>query len=246
MAKKTPKTPQTKIIVPSVEIQIIREPMAMVGRLGRHIQHDERSWNFPAPKAKGSLISISHKRLCKPFNQGNVGSCTGNAVTGFLMTEPTHNPGWNFDEKTALAIYTSATHLDRVPGYYPAEDTGSSGLAAMKAAQKMGYVDKYTHCFGIDHALATLMLNSVITGVNWYEGFDTPDANGHVQISGSIRGGHEFSIVGVDVAHKLIECWNSWGTAYGLAGRFFITWADFKRLLAEKGDVTTATIKIAA
>jgi hypothetical protein len=45
----------------------------------------------------------------------------------------------------------------------------------------------------IEQALLALVLRPVITGVNWYGTFDTPDVNGLVQIkTGSyVRGGHE-------------------------------------------------------
>lgn len=214
-------------------IEIIREPHP----IGRQIEHDPQSWNFQADKAP-QLVTTVHKRMCAPFTQ-TIGSCTGEATTGMLMTEPHYKPDRNLTQDDAVKIYTLATHLDRIPGYYPKEDTGSSGLAACKAAKRLGYIESYKHAFGIDHALQALVLAPVITGVNWYTGFDTPDHNGIVKLEGTIRGGHEFEVLGIDVENKLVECCQSWGPDWGLAGRFFVKWVDWGTLLAQRGDVTT-------
>jgi hypothetical protein len=209
-------------------------------RLGRHIRHDPRSWDFQAPRAP-QVVDVAHQRQCPPFDQGQLGSCTGNAEAGLLMTDPFFTSGRVLGETEAVALYSLATKLDTIKGTYPPDDTGSSGLAVMKAAKQDGYVKGYAHAFGLQHALEALVLRPVITGVNWYEGFDKPDSTGHVQIAGSVRGGHEFEVVGIDVAQKRVRACNSWGPAWGDKGYFTFSWADWDRLLQERGDVTTAS-----
>jgi hypothetical protein len=83
----------------------------------------------------------------------------------------------------------------------------------------------------------------VITGVNWYDSFDSPDASGHVVISAGaqVRGGHEFEIVGVDVQAKTLRAVNSWGDGWGDAGCFTFEYGDYERLLSEDGDATQFT-----
>jgi hypothetical protein len=78
----------------------------------------------------------------------------------------------------------------------------------------------------------------VIVGVNWYDGFDNPDSRGLVKISGGIRGGHEFEVIGLDVDKKLFHAVNSWGTGWGKSGHFWFSFADMSRLLSEDGDCT--------
>jgi hypothetical protein len=207
--------------------------------LGRHIEHDPVSLQFPAARA-AALVSVKHERKCAPFDQGQLGSCTGNAMAGLLMTLPYFVPGRVLDEKTAVSLYEAATRLDKVPGHYPPTDTGSSGLAVMKAAKQSGYIKAYHHAFGLQHALAALVLSPVIVGVNWYEGFDTPDSDGLVKISGTVRGGHEFEVLELDVENQTVTACNSWGTGWGKNGYFTFSWSDFDRLLKEKGDVTVA------
>jgi hypothetical protein len=84
------------------------------GRLGRHVEHDPRSRAFSAGTA--AIKTVSHKRHGKPFNQGNLGSCTGNAMAGLLMTEPFWVRGRVLTEKDAVALYKAATKLDSISG----------------------------------------------------------------------------------------------------------------------------------
>jgi len=207
-------------------------------RLGRNVRHDPRSRQYPAAQAP-RLVSAVHQRHCPPFDQGDLGSCTGNAAAGLLMTEPFYFADRQLDEADAVELYSRATRLDRFRGVYPPTDTGSSGLAVMRAARQEGYLSGYAHAFGLQHALAALVLQPVITGVPWYEGFDKPDASGMVEIRGSIRGGHEFEVVGIDVDARTVRCVNSWSAAWGDAGYFVMSWETWDQLLHEQGDVTT-------
>jgi hypothetical protein len=210
-------------------------------RLGRHVEHDPKSWEFPAVIQPGPLRKVLWERAGGPFDQGDVGSCTGNAVAGALNTLPLNRGQPLLDERDALNIYSRATHLDHYKGLYPPDDTGSSGLAACKAAKQLGLIAAYRHAFGINHALQALQLGPVVTGVYWYEGFDRPDRHGRVQIAGEIRGGHEFEVVGYDPDTKLLAAWNSWGAGWGLGGMFLFTVDTWDRLLHEQGDVTVPT-----
>jgi hypothetical protein len=209
-------------------------------RLGRHIEHDPRSLSYPAARAP-KVVSVAHERHCGPYDQKSLGSCTGNAEAGLLMTDPYYSAGRVLSEQDAVTLYEKATHLDRVSGVYPPDDTGSSGLAVMKAAKELGYITAYQHAFGLQHALEALVLAPVITGVSWYEGFDSPDSDGTVTISGSVRGGHEFEVVAIDADAQMVRACNSWGRDWGDGGYFQFSWDTWERLLHERGDVTTVT-----
>lgn len=224
----------------------------LAGRLGRHVAHDLRSraYPFPAQAVKG-IHSVRHHRIISVLNQGGTGACTGNAEEGVLGTlpffdvipashprKPTGDP--DRDEGQALTLYSEATHLDRLRGVFPPDDTGSNGLAVNKAAKAAGLISGYRHCFSLDSALKALTVQPVITGVNWYSSFDEPDRNGQVTISpnADVRGGHEFTLDEIILEDRLIGATNSWGYDWGNEGRFFITWDDFERLMYEQGDVT--------
>lgn len=207
-------------------------------RLGRHINHDPRSRNY-AFKA-GVVKTVRHERRSLVLDQGDLGSCTGNAATGALGTDPFTTTSVSLDETLAVKLYGEATAIDSYPGTYPPEDTGSDGLSVAKACQKRGLISGYQHAFSLDAALTALQDYAVITGVSWYSSFDQPDANGLVKLTSDayVRGGHEFEVIGCNISTRLVEAVNSWGTGWGVNGHFFFSFDDWTRLLAEQGDVT--------
>ncbi len=138
--------------------------------LGRRVEHDPRSRNYAFTQAVAVLKTVSHRSYGLPLDQGNLGSCTGNAAAGALDTVPLHKTGERIlREKDAVTLYEAATRLDPWPGSYPPDDTGSSGLAVAKACKNAGYITGYRHAFGLDQALAALQVGPVITGIPWYE-----------------------------------------------------------------------------
>jgi len=214
-------------------------------RLGRQIEHDPLSRKFAYEIVTTDLLKVEHKRHGGILNQGQLGSCTGNAAAGARNTEPIYDPDDHVMlEAGAKALYSVATIIDGIDGNYPPDDTGSSGLAVAKAAKQLGLIKSYSHAFGIDQALAALQAGPVITGVLWYEGFDSPDLNGVVKIAGQIRGGHEVVARGYEPAPNpddaLILLDNSWGTSWGINGHFYWSVATWKKLLSpdQQGDVT--------
>jgi hypothetical protein len=216
-------------------------PISETYRLGRHIEHDERSKKFPAERA-AALKSVKFHRHCPPYNQGHLGSCTGNAMAGLLMTEPFWHTGRDLTEADAVRLYSEATHLDGIRGEYPPDDTGSSGLAVAKAAKREGYVTAYHHAFGLDHVLAALSLKPGILGINWYTSFDAPKHDGECPLAGdaSVRGGHEVQMFGIEVDRKRVWCYQSWGATWGglKNGTFWFSFDTLDRLLSEHGDAT--------
>lgn len=206
-------------------------------RLGRNINHDPRSRAFAFPA--GVVASVRHERRSPVLDQGDLGSCTGNAAVGALGTDP-FDTKVALDETLAVKIYGMGTGLDPYPGTYPPEDTGSDGLSVAKACQKLGLISGYQHAFTLAAALTALQDYALITGVSWYSSFDDPDADGLVKLTSDayVRGGHEFEVIGCDLAKRQIECVNSWGTGWGIDGHFFIGFDDWQRLLSEDGDVT--------
>jgi hypothetical protein len=55
-----------------------------------------------------------------------------------LMTEPMWRKGRHLDAVQARILHGMATKLDGLPGEFPPDDTGSSGLGAAKAAKALG------------------------------------------------------------------------------------------------------------
>jgi hypothetical protein len=230
----------------------IRETIVPGRRLGRHVRHDPRSLRYLAPAADlSTLKSVRHVRHIPVLDQGDLGSCTGNAAEGALGTSPLydalaegmpHRPTGDaeVDEEQARALYSTATTLDGYDGEWPPLDTGSDGLSVAKAALAAGLISGYTHATTLEAALTALAAQPVIAGINWYDTFDSPDKTGRVRIGpgATVRGGHEIVLDELDVERRLVWFTNSWSSIWGKAGRAAIGWDDFARLLSEDGDVT--------
>lgn len=216
--------------------------------LGRNIEHDPRSLDFVIKPSIAQRVKrlIAQKDILWPrysyiLNQGQLGSCTGNAITGLLACAPfckSNREAAKFNEKYAVDIYSKATIIDGFPGEYPPEDTGSSGLAVAKVAKSLGLISSYQWATTTNGLLTALQQGPVIVGIPWYSGFDTPDNEGTVHLSGSLEGGHEFLIRGYSPKRKLLFCDNSWGRYWGINGTFSITFADWESLRKQKADVT--------
>lgn len=219
-------------------------PSPAGGPLGRNVEHDERSRRFQVVAARGRRDRVIHKRHGKILDQGNIGSCTGNALEGALGCDPLHHWFERHTEKKAVKLYSRATALDEFPGVWEPDDTGSSGLAVCKAGVELGRLSRYEHAFGVEQALDALQDGPVITGIDWYEGFDNPDPSGRVTIGGQIRGGHEIvaraylPVPGDLPIDGLVKFDNSWGRGWGLNGSFLMTARTWATLLEAEGDVT--------
>lgn len=222
-------------------------------RLGRHVKHDPRSLRYlVAAGPREALVSVRHERRIPVLDQGDLGSCTGNAAEGACGTgalfdaipgDQKNKPDTTdayFDEQEAVALYSTATGLDTYQGTYPPEDTGSDGLSVAKAAKRAGLISGYRHATSLDAALTALAAGPVIAGINWYSSFDRPSGGGVISIGADayVRGGHEICVDELDVERERIGFTNSWGDSWGQGGRAYIGWDDFERLLAEDGDVT--------
>ncbi len=223
---------------------ITEHPSEHGGRLGRHLHFDERSRDFPVLLDKGAVIQTRlWARSLQAFKQGNLRTCTGQGAMGVLCTEPYRRPGIRYSEALIRQVYTKASHHDTIAGAWPSKDTGSTVLAAMKALKFIGYTKGFRWCFSLEDVLKTLSTTGPVElGLNWYEGFDRPDAHGLVKRQGDVRGGHALELLGVDAERKLVWAINSWGPEWGIKGRLALSWKDLDYLLHENGEAATVLI----
>jgi hypothetical protein len=98
-------------------------------RLGRHVNHDSRNYAYALPVLPKAAIQTVHWQRAIPIlDQGQLGSCTGNAGTGFLGTANAAGPGLSTVVIAAAAAKAShgcqalrPGHRDRlVPRHLPA------------------------------------------------------------------------------------------------------------------------------
>ncbi len=225
------------------EIERIEEIVVPGKRLGRHIDHEARRAAQPRTGPRLAVKSVTWQRVIPILNQGDVGSCTGNAMTGALCTDPVYPalPADHpvLDENEALYLYSEAEVIDG-DGPYPPNDNGSTGPSVAQAAINNGLIKDKKLYTDLDSALQALMAGPVMIGSNWYSSFDNPAADGTVTIAPGayVRGGHEYEAYGVDAAAQMVLCDNSWGASWGDKGMFKMSYATLEQLLGEGGDVT--------
>jgi hypothetical protein len=212
-------------------------------RLGRHVNHDSESRRYRVDTTGLRIASVQHRRHIGVLNQGDLGSCTGNAGIGCLGTDPNYDTlptigGYALTQQGAVALYSAATRIDEYPGEYPPEDTGSDGLSIAKALRAAGDISGYRWAFSLDDALKALTASPLITGIPWYSSMFTPGSDGLVKVFGALAGGHEIVVDEYDGARGWVGFTNSWGSDWGLAGRFYLAVEDWGTLLAQQGDVT--------
>ena len=211
-------------------------------RLGRHIRHDPRSLRFLVP-ATDTPQSASWDRRIPILDQGNLGSCTGNALTGTLGTSPNYEAlppeiQAALNETFAVQAYSEGTAADDYPGQYPPDDTGCDGLTLAMIAKNHGWSPGNTHITSLAAAHNAIKTGPFMTGVNWMSGMDNPTSEGVVHATGRIRGGHEPMVCGYDAPKGLWKLANSWGTSWGKDGYFFLPDEDYDKLLKAQGDAT--------
>jgi hypothetical protein len=216
------------------------------GPLGRNVRHDSRSLAYRYQHDGRELAEVLHSRHIPILDQGDVGSCTGNAEVGALASDPLYGAlpaafaANQLNENEALRLYSAAEDIDG-DGPYPPNDNGSSGLSVAQAAKNAGLISGYTHCLSLADFTTALQDGPVLLGCNWYDSMDKPDkGTGEVVISpgASVRGGHEIVARGVDPLAQTVFLDNSWGTGWGVGGSFILGWGTLERLLGEQGDGT--------
>lgn len=134
----------------------------------------------------------------------------------------------------AHRFYSKATTIDPFDGVWPDEDTGSSGIAAAKAAKALGFGGEYRHVFGgADEVVQLIMQGRVVNvGTWWYDNMFSPNASGIISATGPQVGGHQYIARGYDKPRDLVKirCW--WGTFRDV----WITRSDLNALLLDGGD----------
>lgn len=213
-------------------------------RLGRHEWLDSRSLAYmvenDVKEMSKPLSDQAWERVLAILDQGKLGSCTGNAGTGALGTQPFYDqvgkkvlPAADDPaacEEFAVQLYGDATVVDGYPGTYPPDDTGSSGLAICKVLKARGTISRYRFARSSYGLLQLLQNGPVLQGMPWYEAFFEPDKDGYIDSnsnwpSSGVAGGHEVEAIGVqldtgDAFNSTITYANSWGTGWGLGGQF--------------------------
>lgn len=221
--------------------------------MGRHVNHDPQSLRFPfsaRPEAEVEIRSRPAWPRRIPILDQQIGSCTGNTAVGDIGTDSLGHVGltqvtidskvWPCDQALAVHLYSEGTEIDPFEGTYPPDDTGSDGLSVAKVMKGYGLIAEFTWGFnGLQDILARLQTGTVWMGTWWYYSMFYPTPDGFVKIepNSARAGGHEWLLNGeVNLEEKWVGADNSWGSSFGLDGRFKVSFDTLERLCAEEGD----------
>ena len=209
-------------------------------RCDRLVQFDERSRAYRirdlVPRKRRSYTWRCNQTL----NQGSEGACVGFAVAHEFIARPAEVRGIGY-RFARDSIYWEAQKIDPWPGgSYPGARPryeGTSVLAGVQIAQRLGYCEEYRWSFSISDLLLGLGYHGpAILGVNWYDSMYTPDEDGFIRPRGSIVGGHAILARAVNVRDRYVTLRNSWGSRWGDAGDCRMTFDALEDLLAEDGE----------
>jgi hypothetical protein len=213
--------------------------------LGRRVEHDPRSRNFPfrARRSAAEIRTIRWYNRGPRLDQGSVGACTGFTAANFLNTYPAHKSrSAYYQNKDGLRWYSRATELDIWDGWYNLAtgrvDTGSSGNAACKALREEGRILSWHWIFeGTEQLKLALLDGPVMAGTTWTDSMFDPDDKGYLDVAGSPVGGHEYLIIGWNQRSRYFTMLNSWGIGWGARGHAKISDGAMAELLADRGDL---------
>jgi hypothetical protein len=213
-------------------------------RLDRLAQYDERNATYGVRALLGEaprpLRSYTWSvPVC--FDQGSEGECVAYGIAHSAVARPRRLP---VDQLTQVLrsknLYHRAQQLDpwdggRYPGAHPQYD-GTSVLAGMQAARELGLFGSY-HWANTEREVAEAVgyRGPVVIGVNWYAGMADTDADGFIEPTGEVLGGHCVILHAFSLRTGTYRVLNSWGPGWGIAGGAKLRRQHLQQLLGEAG-----------
>jgi len=207
-------------------------------RLDRLPQPDRRNAAYPAVTPRlAAYKPRGYTWSCGLWlDQGHEGACVGHAIAHEMAARPVSvdhatcdRARWEvYHEAQRRDPWEGGAYPDAVPFY-----EGTSVLAGMQAATAAGFYTGYTWAFTEPElALAVGYKGPAVLGVDWYEGMFDADADGFLNLTGSVVGGHAVLCYSVSVTGGYYRLWNSWGAGWGDYGTAKVRREDMARLLA--------------
>lgn len=248
--------------------------------LGRIHLPDERDRNYLLKDHLSPVARTAGERLWRVptlYNQGQLPQCTCYSSSGY-MTARDWMTGRGTVQYNPQTLYTWANSHDGITGPHDGSTVRAAfqGLIAIgdkiqrsyQTDEPVGHFDQITTYLWADLSqpnsdIATITtwlldVGPVVVGSNWYTGMDTPDEQGVIHATGSIRGGHAYLVRGILTLPSLGTLFvvrNSWGPWGGYAsftpegalwsptnsaGDALLTEADLITLLSQDGECASA------
>lgn len=207
----------------------------------------------------GAPRTVRWPRFIPVIDQGDVGSCVGQAYCGALGSgalwqslSAALQPVIMADPRDyGEGIYSDATAIDPFPGEWPGEDTGTDTRSGAQVLLDRSLVQRYDWLTGDDPGALALDIvtklaeQPLIIGIPWFDSFDWPDSNGVLTLApgAEIRGGHALVVDECNVEGQFIGITNSWGAGWGIGGRCYMSWATLQETLTSWGDACVPIVR---
>lgn len=180
-----------------------------------------------------------------PFDQGSTGTCVGMAWTGFLLAAPLmcKDAPSPYDTYRGLILLDEWADNDVEATQPDARlQFGSSVRAGAKYLQGQGRLASYVWTNNTEDMAKWILTGRgvIVLGTDWHWNMSEPDDEDVVHLGGGLAGGHAYLCVGYNRTTRMFRCLNSWGTAFGQRGRFWISQEDMAFLLAAGGESCAA------
>ena len=220
--------------------------MATQARFGRRFAPDARDKQFQLPRVTVPAGVTQRTWFTREvFDQGNSSMCVSYSGIGWLSAGPVRNTKELPDFRE---LYLDCQRNDEWPGEEPTYE-GTSCRALMRVLKRRGYISEYRWAWSmepvVNHILA---VSPVVLGTTWYSNQMETDADGFVSATGEVVGGHAYLAIGAnrtktcpDGSKGAVRCVQSWGREWGQSGRFWLSFTDLAKLLADDGEAATAT-----
>jgi hypothetical protein len=209
--------------------------------LGRVFKEDVRDRAYPMravmrPLTLQDLHSVTWA-VPKARDQGQTSECTCYSSTGLLLSAPIRQS--NIPNTTLL--YNHARLTDEFPDNDNDPEGGTTVRAVMAILKEIGYIAEYRWGTTANDVIDWLIQHSpVVVGTTWHNDMFNPLPSGLVHPTGAVAGGHAYLCYRYDHRRGLLWFLNSWGTDWGVKGRFCMQVEEFDKLLHDQGEACTA------
>jgi hypothetical protein len=168
------------------------------------------------------------------LDQGQTGHCVGFGWSGWVDALPVEGHYQNAD---GHALYYECKVIDGEPH----AENGSTVRSGALALRNRGRLAAFAFAHTTTDIDAWINENGpVVVGTTWTNDMFSPDADGFVKPTGAAAGGHCYVMLERLDDQDAYVFQNSWGSGWGLDGRFKIKRADFDSLLQDSGEACCA------
>jgi Papain family cysteine protease len=168
------------------------------------------------------------------LDQGQTNHCVGFGWSGWADSLPVEDHYKNAD---ANALYYECKVIDGEPH----AENGSTVRSGALALRNRGRLAAFAFAKNTDDIDSWINTHGpVVVGTTWTNDMFNPDADGLVKPTGKTAGGHCYVMIDRLDDEDAYLFQNSWGSGWGLNGRFKIKRTDFAGLLSDHGEACCA------